>query len=107
MTGLDGDLVKYRISVNYCIVSDQTFAVSLSGAQCVLVLLWSVPDEALEIFYQTFYKSLENGNQVAGAVSEGMKALGRNKRFVPFVPYYQWCTTDHGVWQIIVFKKTV
>ncbi|KAK2184691.1 hypothetical protein NP493_256g01011 [Ridgeia piscesae] len=52
-----------------------------AGAQCVLVLLWSVPDEALEIFYKTFYKSLENGNQVAGAVSEGMKALGRSKRF--------------------------
>ena len=54
----------------------------LLGAQCVLVLLWSIPDDALEIFYHTFYKSLQKGNQVAAAVSNGMKALGRSKRFV-------------------------
>ncbi|XP_046683407.1 tetratricopeptide repeat protein 28 isoform X2 [Homalodisca vitripennis] len=56
-------------------------ALLASGAQCVLVSLWPVPDTAAKILLRAFYSALLQGSRVSRALGEAMQTVQHTKHF--------------------------
>ncbi|RZF33680.1 hypothetical protein LSTR_LSTR007058 [Laodelphax striatellus] len=56
-------------------------ALLASGAQCVLVSLWPVPDTAAKILLRAFYSALLQGSRVSRALGEAMQTVQHTKLF--------------------------
>ena len=50
------------------------------GAQCVLTLLWPVPNPVLDKFYHHFYTSFKDGKHVTQAVQSAVSAIKQDDR---------------------------
>lgn len=69
------DYILYiRPLYNLCISS------LFTGAQCVLVSMWSLPNIAMEKFYFHFYKTLNKGALVTDALGAAIKGLRADER---------------------------
>ena len=79
-----------------------TRALLAAGAQCVLVSLWPVPDQAVKLTMKALYSSLLQGARVSRALSEAMVTVQNTKHFqhpanwagfilVIFKPETSWC----------------
>ena len=58
-----------------------TRALQAAGAQCVLVSLWPVPDQAVKLTMKALYSSLLQGARVSRALSEAMVTVQNTKHF--------------------------
>ena len=54
----------------------------VAGAQCVVSMLWAVPNKALDKFYYNFYSCLQKGNYVTTAVTYATTCLRKDDRYV-------------------------
>ena len=58
-----------------------TRAFLASGAQCVLVPLWPVPEQALKLFMNAFYMALLRGSCTSRALKYAMRIMQESKRY--------------------------
>jgi CHAT domain-containing protein len=58
-----------------------TRALLAAGAQCVLVSLWPVPEQAVKLTMKALYSSLLQGARVSRALSEAMVTVQNTKHF--------------------------
>jgi CHAT domain-containing protein len=58
-----------------------TGALLAAGAQCVLVSLWPVPDQAIKLTMKALYSSLLQGSRVSRALAEAMMTVQNTKHF--------------------------
>ena len=53
-----------------------------AGAQCVVTMMWSLPNKAMDKFYYHFYKCLQQGNYVTGAVTLASRMIRKDDRLL-------------------------
>jgi tetratricopeptide (TPR) repeat protein/CHAT domain-containing protein len=58
-----------------------TRAFLAAGAQCVLVPLWPVPEQALKLFMNAFYRALLQGSYTSRALKYAMRIMQESRRY--------------------------
>jgi len=91
-----GDILKLKLSAKLVVVSScyskdekvsseglvaLTRSLLAAGAQCVLVSLWPVPEQAVKLTMKALYSSLLQGSRVSRALAEAMVTVQNTKHF--------------------------
>lgn len=63
-------------------ISCDHVGVDVSGAQCVVSMMWALPNKTLDKFYFHFYKNLQQGSYVTVALAEASRAIKKDDRYI-------------------------